>query len=555
LKPVSYFLKLIFPLLLLWGFFCGPAYSADPVKQVLVLPLSMNSAEDLTFLQRGILDMLSSRLTFEDRVKVLDRETAFRAVEGLSGPVNLETAVDLARQASADYVVYGSVTVFGEAISTDARFAETAGQKDLVTFSQAGTSPSDAISHINQFAAQVNETVFGRKTGVDQPAAAQAPQGTDSRMHPDALWSQEQGTIESSAFFAGEKPLMGKIWRSHAFNNVISGMAVGDVTGDGRNETVFMADQTLFVYRLSGGKFAKVAELPFKGEQHFLGVDVADINGNGKAEIFVTRYSTRTTRLNSFVLEWDKTALVRIADNQGWYFRVTAVPDRGPVLFGQKRGMSDVFQPGIYELEYRQGSYVELDRAPVPRNVSVYGFALGDALNSGRKAVAAFTRDDLIKIFDDAGEDQWTSAEAYGGSMAYIDTRNASSGSIGAYKEFERTYLSPRLFIHDVDGDGKNEVIAVNNKEAVGRLLSRIRIFKAGHIACMEWNQLGMRLKWKTQEVPGYISDYAIADMDNDGKPELVFSVVSKTGTALTDSRSFIASQQFQPAQPNSDTP
>lgn len=553
MKSIPYFLKSIFPLLLLWGVLCGPA-SAEPPKQVLVLPLTMNSAEDLTFLQRGIADMLSTRLTFENQVRVLDRETAFQAIAGLTGPVNLQTAVDLGRKASADYVVYGSVTVFGEAISTDARFAETAGQKDLVTFNQAGTSPSDAISHINQFAAQVNDTVFGRKTVAYQQPAAQAPQGTDSRMHPDLLWSQEQGTIESGAFFAGEKPLMGKIWRSHAFSNVISGMAVGDVTGNGQNETVFLADQTLFVYRLSGGKFAKIAELPFKGEQHFLGVDVADANGNGKAEIFVTRYSTRTNRLNSFVLEWDKSALVRIADKQGWYFRVTEVPDRGPVLFGQKRGMSDVFQPGIYELEYRQGDYVELDRAPVPRSVSVFGFALGDALNSGRMAVVSFTRDDLIRIFDDTGEEQWTSADAYGGSMAYIDTRNASTGSIGAYKEFERTYLSPRLFIHDADEDGKNEVIAVKNREATNRLLSRLRIFKAGHIECMEWNELGMRLKWKTQEVPGYISDYAIADMDNDGKPELVFSVVSKTGTALTDSRSFIASQQFQAAQPNSDT-
>ncbi len=63
------------------GFFAALP-RASPPNRILVLPLSMNSAEDLTFLQRGIADMLSTRLTFEDSVTVLDRKPPQRRSRG-----------------------------------------------------------------------------------------------------------------------------------------------------------------------------------------------------------------------------------------------------------------------------------------------------------------------------------------------------------------------------------------------------------------------------------------------------------------------------------------
>ena len=78
----------------------------------------------------------------------------------------------------------------------------------------------------------------------------------------------------------------------------------------------------------------------------------------------------------------------------------------------------------------------------------------------------------------------------------------------------------------------------VKNESSTGRLLERVRVFKSGHIECLAMDELGSSLKWKTREISGHISDYAIADLDNDGQDELVFSVVSKA-------KSFLVSQEI----------
>jgi hypothetical protein len=51
--------------------------------------------------------------------------------------------------------------------------------------------------------------------------------------------------------------------------------------------------------------------------------------------------------------------------------------------------------------------------------------------------------------------------------------------------------------------------------------------------------------KWKTREISGYISDYALADIDNDGKDDLVISVVAQNDSAFGDSKSFIVVQKI----------
>ena len=112
----------------------------------------------------------------------------------------------------------------------------------------------------------------------------------------------------------------------------------------------------------------------------------------------------------------------------------------------------------------------------------------------------------------------------------------------------DRFFIPQRLHIVDLDQDGKNELITVNNHDVTGQFLDKTRYYKSGHIQCLQWDAIGMRLKWKTQKT-GYISDYVIADLNNDGINEVVFAVTLKSGAIVQNARSYIASLALKPPQ------
>ena len=339
------------------------------------------------------------------------------------------------------------------------------------------------------------------------------------------------------------------IWKSRKFKTQIKGLSIGDVDGDSRNETVFINGKKIFIYRHYADRFEKIREIQGKSYDNFISVDVADINNNGKSEIFVTNLSGNN-RLRSFVLEWNGTQFEKIIHNANWYYRVLNESSHGHnILLGQKRGVDRVFFNGIYELKWNKGKYAPADRQIVPKWMNVYSFNYGDVLNNGQKVIIAFTHNDHLLIIDKNGNEEWISSERYGGSATYLEdiseTDSIKNRRTDDPKAMKYIYLPQRLHIVDLDKDGKKEVVVVRNVDTAGRVFSRLRMFKSGHIECLFWDSLGLYQKWKTREVPGHISDYILGDLDNDGQDELVFSVVAKTGSVFGKARSFIVSQDI----------
>jgi len=565
---------------------------AEKPVRILILPFNIHSEKDLSFLIEGIEDMFSTRLTLENKIIPISREQTRQVIKDISEPISQKIAISLGEKLQADYVIYGSVTVLGNSISTDARFLDTRKNKDVATFYETGENNSDVIFHINRFAAQVNETVFGRKAGEESSYETASPEPSidSSRKHPETLWLEKKKELEEkkeapaapktepsvtdesesvpsvspepepvlsketepesyeheadSVKTSSFKP-SGKFWKSESFKMQIRSMAIGDVDGDSKNEIVFIDDKNLLVYRNTDGRFEKVGDIEGSGTYNFIGVDVADINRNGKSEIFVTNLNKHTDNLKSFVMEWNGRDFSLITDKSSWYYRVIQVPEQGNILIGQKRGIRDIFTTGIEELKWKDGEYVPVKEHILPLWINVFGFTYGDIMNTGHKMIAAFAENEHIRVLNMNGSEEWRSSEPLGGSMVYLNSPAKGSPSIDSVMETERRYLPQRLFIGDFDKDGKYELIVGKNKDSAGRVFSKLRFFKSGHIEALGWDQAGLYQKWQTREITGHISDYAIGDIDNDGDNELVFSVVAKIASVLSSSKSFIISQDF----------
>jgi len=539
-------------LLIISVVFCGMAL-ADKSAKVLILPFNINSEKDMSFLKNGIMDMLTTRLTLKGKAVPLTREETQAAMENLSGPVTEKTAASLGKKFGAAYVVFGSLTVFGDSISTDAKFFDRDQNKSLVTFYESGKDSSDVISHINVFAARINEDVFGSKSSLSG-ISPKKKQTDESRKHPDAIWAdaKNRGAVpaapsERLPVIASENaPVMvGAAWKSRSFSEPIRGLDLGDVDGDGKNETVFISERKVFIYRYAEKRFAKLGEIEEGPYDTFIGVGVADINQNGRAEIFVTNIINNRQKPFSFVLEWNGTSFARIAEDAGWYYRVLDISGQDRILLGQKGGMSRPFIPGVYELKWSGGEYVSAGEQTVPRDMNIYAFTYGDVFNDGQERLVAFTKNELLQVVSRTGDEEWKSSDRFGGSAAYLEFPDESSATIGNVKEMERIYLPQRIILADPDKDGKNEIIVTKNTDVTRRIFSRFRMFKSGHIECLAWNNLGFYQKWKTAEISGHISDYTVGDMTNDGEDELVFCVIVKKSSVLGKAKSFIAFQKF----------
>ena len=542
MKNINY--KIIFLMFCALFLLNNPCFSKEPVK-ILILPFNIHSEKDLSFLKNGIKDMLSTRLTKQGKVMPIDNDKVEKAITGVK-EVNDNIALSLGKKFGVKYVIYGSLTVFGNSISTDANVLDTGKNKKVLTYNKTGNSNSAVITHINQFAEVVNAKVFGYANVAGLPAKETKPVVDESRRNPESLWT---GKVENN-MLPGATPVYGRgggIWRSRNFKLEILGIAMGDIDGDGNTEIAFIDPRNAYVYRYANERFFKLGEIRGNSNDKFIAIDIADINENGKAEIFITNVNSDTMALRSFVLEWDGKRLKRIAEHENWYFRVIDVPGRGKLLMGQKAGKKRAFIPGIDELKWDGAGYSSVNPMGLPRWINVFGFNYGDISGTGNDFTVAFTAHDYLKVIDPSGEEGWESNDELGDSSVFILYETEASARIGEYKEQSKYYIPQRVLLVDEDNDGKAEVFVGRKKDMARKLFERLRFYNSGHIECLKWDKFGLYPKWRTREISGNISDYGIGDVDNDGKKEIVFAVIRQASSVLGRAKSYLAAQDINP--------
>jgi len=203
----------------------------------------------------------------------------------------------------------------------------------------------------------------------------------------------------------------------------------------------------------------------------------------------------------------------------------------------------------VYTMAWRNGSYEPQDQIALPKEASVFGFAHGDVTHDGVDDVVSFTKDDLLRLSSAGGREEWTSTEPYGGNSNFlISPEEYKDGQ--KMKRYESDplpmtvfFLPQRILMTDFNRDGRNEVLVVQNQDITRGLMSRTRSYREGRFECLDWDNVGLRTLWRTRDFSGYISDYNIGDLDNDGQDELIFAVVKKTGDPITgEPKSYLVS-------------
>ena len=180
--------------------------AAEPVK-VAIVPFQINAEKDMSFLRDGIYDMLASRLAWEGKVVVLGREVSENAFTAVAGPIEAPAARDIGARIGAKWVLFGSLTLFGNSVSIDTKMVDVCGVEETLSFFNQSEGMEEVIPRINLIAQDINAQVFGRRTAVAGPAGPGAPSpsrpGPPSTPTRRAWWARATRTIRPLSSRAG----------------------------------------------------------------------------------------------------------------------------------------------------------------------------------------------------------------------------------------------------------------------------------------------------------------------------------------------------------------
>jgi TolB-like protein len=153
----------------------APAGAQAARVRVALLPVIVHSTEQGDYLQRGISDMLGTRLERNAAVSVVRVQDAAKAT------LDPEAARRAAQAAGAAYAVFGSFTQFGDGASLDLRCVSaqgTGGDDARSIFVQAG-SIGEIIPQLDEIADRVARYVVS--PGAAAPPVAAGPGATGPR--------------------------------------------------------------------------------------------------------------------------------------------------------------------------------------------------------------------------------------------------------------------------------------------------------------------------------------------------------------------------------------
>jgi len=90
------------------------------VAKVAILPFQMNADEDIDYINRGIRDMLTSRITYGTHITILDQRLVKDALYKVgTGKLTQKMVQEVGSTIGVDYVIFGSITKIGNSLSID----------------------------------------------------------------------------------------------------------------------------------------------------------------------------------------------------------------------------------------------------------------------------------------------------------------------------------------------------------------------------------------------------------------------------------------------------
>jgi hypothetical protein len=310
--------------------------------------------------------------------------------------------------------------------------------------------------------------------------------------------AEEKGSLETD-----------KVWRSDDINVLGVGIGVGDVAGNGQNHFVIISPDTVYLYRISGGKMEQVSQYS-AGSLELKSVDVAKIRKQGPARIYVTAQNRGTVA--SFVLEYRGGKLEPVIQDVRYFLRVIEYPTQGPILLGQQKGLNRMYEGPVFRVNDKGNELEEGERFGIPLKIPVFGFAIGDLEGKRSPLIVAYDKEEHLRIYTPLGKRLFLSKDYFSGSDIILrwsgpENRRDTDKTFG---EIEKPFFRPRIMCVAVNPASAQEILTITHSSKTARVLSRTKMLEDGRISALIWNGDATEEKWRTPPIQGMVTDFAV---------------------------------------------
>lgn len=335
--------------------------------------------------------------------------------------------------------------------------------------------------------------------------------GMRVRLKPVVATPQTPASANAPRAAQGKVPL----WRGPVFDYQATSLAVADMKGTGGLQTAISDGHNVFLYPYPPVDAKPVVQFSHKGTSpRIASLEAADLNGNGRAEIFASLYNNAFSRFETIVLEIDAQGqLTQIADLP-YLVRKYQDPSGAPRLAAQQVVEDRSFPFGtIYPLTFQDGKYHQAKPAvKFPKRQTDWLYDFTFATLDGKTADIFISNTELLGVQFEKGGSIKT-AESYGQTPHRV-----------RWTGDRLLYFRPPMLVR-YDAKGLAGLYLIKNLAALGGLASPFGIFSRGELHHMEWNGLNFSTQW-TAPLGGWATGLAL--VEGPGRsPELAVAVVS----------------------------
>ncbi len=519
-------------------------------KTFAVAPFEVQGPEGYTYLGKAVASTLKSRLSSSGEAQAVSGQMPAKAPAAAQIPA-------LKKSLKADYMVYGHVAVLGDNCTVTVNVLGPDGK----TWTRDAQGPvSNLTATVNTLASAAAGEALRLSTRPlsANNAAAQAPKGPAGIVMNDDGQKPADYYLNPQFRYQGGSQGDGSRLHSQKLKFDMVDMAVGDFTGDGRNEIAILSQHKLYMFRMNGARLEPLGETTTSMSNDNFSMRAIDLNRDKVKELVVATFESDGGRAASYIYSFKGKKFTQVGNKSPYFLSVVKLPPYfEDTLVGQAWDGMKLFRPGVYTMHFNGGDVSKGQKISLPDGGKVFGFGyLQPGAKDHNEKLMMYNDNEQIKVFNNKGTLIHTTSESYSGASAGIDYYKTMEGlSARPDSQLSSKYFAPMRFINFVDAQGDSMLLVNRPVSTANMLFDRYRYYPQGEIHAMYWDGVGMALKWKTRRIKGSVTSVDMADVNNDGTLDLVVGLNTSPALGIGDRQSMVVAYPLDFTMTNKNAP